>query len=181
MTRTATGRPGVDPAGRPDRSPLGKRGAGRIELPTSPTRTENHATRPCTHCCYKRHLVLEPGIEPGTYCVLGSRHNQLDHSSAKFRTSSEGLEPPISRFVVSRLIQLGHEDFPMLPPPATRGSIPPAQAPIYRDRPPSRPGSTPSSRPSDRDRGSTPKKSPAQAPVHRDRPPSRQNGSPTGI
>ena len=57
-------------------------------------------------------LVLEPGIEPGTYCVLGSRHNQLDHSS---RTSSEGLEPPISRFVVSRLIQLGHEDFPMLP------------------------------------------------------------------
>ena len=24
-------------------------------------------------------LVLEPGIEPGTYCVLGSRHNQLDH------------------------------------------------------------------------------------------------------
>ena len=20
-----------------------------------------------------------PGIEPGTYCVLGSRHNQLDH------------------------------------------------------------------------------------------------------
>ena len=29
-------------------------------------------------------LVLEPGIEPGTYCVLGSRHNQLDHSSTNF-------------------------------------------------------------------------------------------------
>ena len=28
-------------------------------------------------------LVLEPGIEPGTYCVLGSRHNQLDHRSLK--------------------------------------------------------------------------------------------------
>ena len=27
--------------------------------------------------------ILEPGIEPGTYCVLGSRHNQLDHSSLK--------------------------------------------------------------------------------------------------
>ena len=25
--------------------------------------------------------VLRPGIEPGTYCVLGSRHNQLDHRS----------------------------------------------------------------------------------------------------
>ena len=44
--------------------------------------------------------ILDPGIEPGTYCVLGSRHNQLDQPS----TSSEGLEPPISRFVVSRLI-----------------------------------------------------------------------------
>ena len=27
--------------------------------------------------------ILDPGIEPGTYCVLGSRHNQLDHSSLK--------------------------------------------------------------------------------------------------
>ena len=25
--------------------------------------------------------VLDPGIEPGTYCVLGSRHNQLDQPS----------------------------------------------------------------------------------------------------
>jgi hypothetical protein len=24
--------------------------------------------------------IRKPGIEPGTYCVLGSRHNQLDHS-----------------------------------------------------------------------------------------------------
>ena len=28
---------------------------------------------------YKSNRILEPGIEPGTYCVLGSRHNQLDH------------------------------------------------------------------------------------------------------
>ena len=42
------------------------------------------------------------GIEPGTYRVLGGRHNQLDHRSTT--ASSEGLEPPISRFVVSRLI-----------------------------------------------------------------------------
>ena len=34
--------------------PQPKRGAGRIELPTSPTRTENHATRPCTHCLQKQ-------------------------------------------------------------------------------------------------------------------------------
>ena len=56
-----------------------KRGDGRIELPTSPTRTENHATRPCTLESLRK--VLDPGIEPGTYCVLGSRHNQLDQPS----------------------------------------------------------------------------------------------------
>ena len=56
----------------------------------------------------KTNKLHPPGIEPGTYCVLGSRHNQLDHSSLK--ASSVGLEPTISRFVVSRLIQLGHED-----------------------------------------------------------------------
>ena len=50
--------------------------------------------------------LLDPGIEPGTYCVLGSRHNQLDQPS--FIATLEGLEPPISRFVVSRPIQLGH-------------------------------------------------------------------------
>ena len=31
----------------------------------------------------KTNLILRPGIEPGTYCVLGSRHNQLDHRSLK--------------------------------------------------------------------------------------------------
>ena len=59
-----------------------KRGEGRIELPTSPTRTENHATRPFTRLCVER-KVLPPRIELGTYCVLGSRHNQLDHESIK--------------------------------------------------------------------------------------------------
>ena len=34
----------------------------------------------------------------------------LDHWPMRQEASSEGLEPPISRFVVSRLIQLGHED-----------------------------------------------------------------------
>ena len=89
---------------------------------------------------YKSDRILEPGIEPGTYCVLGSRHNQLDHSS---RTSSEGLEPPISRFVVSRLIQLGHEDFStLLLPVPPRDSIPAAgtrsrsQAPLTGAPPP---------------------------------------------
>jgi hypothetical protein len=55
---------------------------------------------PLDHAPNQLIKILDPGIEPGTYCVLGSRHNQLDQPS----TSSEGLEPPISRFVVSRLI-----------------------------------------------------------------------------
>ena len=79
--------------------------------------------------------VLRPGIEPGTYRVLGGRHNQLDHRSTT--TSSEGLEPPISRFVVSRLIQLGHEDIPLrfapLRTPAP-GGIDPRQAKWFPDR-----------------------------------------------
>ena len=29
--------------------------------------------------------ILDPGIEPGTYCVLGSRHNQLDQPSIKLQ------------------------------------------------------------------------------------------------
>ena len=42
-------------------------------------------TRPATFQNAKRktNLILRPGIEPGTYCVLGSRHNQLDHRSLK--------------------------------------------------------------------------------------------------
>ena len=59
---------------------------------------------PLDHAPNQLIKILDPGIEPGTYCVLGSRHNQLDQPS----TSSEGLEPSISRFVVSRLIQFGH-------------------------------------------------------------------------
>ena len=88
---------------------MDKRGQGGIEPPTSRTRSENHATRPLTRIAMPAKGILDPGIEPGTYCVLGSRHNQLDQPSTK--ASSEGLEPSISRFVVSRLIQLGHEDF----------------------------------------------------------------------
>ena len=40
-------------------------------------------TRPATFQNAKPNLILRPGIEPGTYCVLGSRHNQLDHRSLK--------------------------------------------------------------------------------------------------
>ena len=36
----------------------------------------DHAPTTCTKV-----FVLGPGIEPGTYCVLGSRHNQLDQPS----------------------------------------------------------------------------------------------------
>ena len=80
-----------------------ERGQGGLEPPTSRTRSENHTSRPlalAVHTCIQK--ILDPGIEPGTYCVLGSRHNQLDQSSLK--ASSVGLEPTISRFVVSRLI-----------------------------------------------------------------------------
>ena len=31
----------------------------------------------------KTNKLHPPGIEPGTYCVLGSRHNQLDHGCAE--------------------------------------------------------------------------------------------------
>ena len=81
--------------------PKGEGGQGGLEPPTSRTRSENHTSRPLALAVVEQ-KILEPGIEPGTYCVLGSRHNQLDHSSLK--ASSVGLEPTISRFVVSRLI-----------------------------------------------------------------------------
>ena len=57
-----------------------ERGQGGLEPPTSRTRSENHTSRPLA-LAVRIQKILEPGIEPGTYCVLGSRHNQLDHSS----------------------------------------------------------------------------------------------------
>ena len=59
-----------------------ERGQGGLEPPTSRTRSENHTSRPLALATLLQ-KILEPGIEPGTYCVLGSRHNQLDHSSLK--------------------------------------------------------------------------------------------------
>ena len=31
------------------------------------------------HCSFLQQKLHPPGIEPGTYRVLGGRHNQLDH------------------------------------------------------------------------------------------------------
>ena len=84
-----------------------KRGAGRIELPTSPTRTENHATRPCTLEPLRK--VLDPGIEPGTYCVLGSRHNQLDQPSIEI-CNPGGTRTPSLEIRSLTPYPLGHED-----------------------------------------------------------------------
>ena len=54
-------------------------------------------------------LVLEPGIEPGTYCVLGSRHNQLDHSSTNFSILG-GTRTPNLEIRSLTPYPLGHED-----------------------------------------------------------------------
>ena len=51
--------PGIDPP------PAKSGGDGRIELPTSPTQTENHATRPITHFSWEN-MRLE-GFEPPTF------------------------------------------------------------------------------------------------------------------
>ena len=57
------------------------RGRAGIEPATSCTQSRNHTTRPTTQIVYIYSIILKirtPRIELGTYCVLGSRHNQLD-------------------------------------------------------------------------------------------------------
>ena len=51
--------------------------------------------------------ILDPGIEPGTYCVLGSRHNQLDHSSTNILG---GTRTPNLEIRSLTPYPLGHED-----------------------------------------------------------------------
>ena len=58
-----------------------------IEPTTSRTQIENHTTRPLTHSLHVLMITLllrAPRIELGTYCVLSSRHNQLDHARIWF-------------------------------------------------------------------------------------------------
>ena len=52
--------------------------------------------------------ILRPGIEPGTYCVLGSRHNQLDHRSLKGILG--GTRTPNLEIRSLTPYPLGHED-----------------------------------------------------------------------
>ena len=50
--------------------------------------------------------ILDPGIEPGTYCVLGSRHNQLDQPSIILG----GTRTPNLEIRSLTPYPLGHED-----------------------------------------------------------------------
>ena len=86
-----------------------KRGQGGLEPPTSRTRSENHTSRPLalSHATLGQ-KVLEPGIEPGTYCVLGSRHNQLDHRS--FKSILGGTRTHNLEIRSLTPYPLGHED-----------------------------------------------------------------------
>ena len=52
--------------------------------------------------------LLDPGIEPGTYCVLGSRHNQLDHRS--FKSILGGTRTHNLEIRSLTPYPLGHED-----------------------------------------------------------------------
>ena len=52
--------------------------------------------------------VLRPGIEPGTYRVLGGRHNQLDHRCGilHYPGFEPGLSLPQSEVLTTILIVL---------------------------------------------------------------------------
>ena len=55
----------------------------------------------------RQKIILDPGIEPGTYCVLGSRHNQLDQPS---RSILGGTRTPNLEIRSLTPYPLGHED-----------------------------------------------------------------------
>ena len=73
--------------------------------------------------------ILDPGIEPGTYCVLGSRHNQLDHSS--FKSILGGTRTHNLEIRSLTPYPLGHEDTAM-------GDAAPRCAAARREKPGSR-------------------------------------------
>ena len=56
----------------------------------------------------KTKKILPPGIEPGTYRVLGGRHNQLDQGSpyVLYPGFEPGLSLPQSEVLTTILIQL---------------------------------------------------------------------------
>lgn len=56
----------------------------------------------------KTKKILPPGIEPGTYRVLGGRHNQLDQGSSYvlYPGFEPGLSLPQSEVLTTILIQL---------------------------------------------------------------------------
>ena len=83
-----------------------ERGQGGLEPPTSRTRSENHTSRPLALAVTEQ-KILEPGIEPGTYCVLGSRHNQLDQPSIG---NPGGTRTPNLEIRSLTPYPLGHED-----------------------------------------------------------------------
>ena len=58
---------------------------------------------PCTKSVGtpKKTKVHQPGFEPGTFCVLSRRHNQLDHRCLLARRSIQISLDDVTTFIVS--------------------------------------------------------------------------------
>lgn len=51
--------------------------------------------------CQKKTKIHQPGFEPGTFCVLSRRHNQLDHRCLLARRSIQISLDDVTTFIVS--------------------------------------------------------------------------------